>query len=381
MRADMKGKYFFKENGKEIEIKEFDYKYVRNAFLKEYDRKANRQYCYTVIVDRTYDPAGDPIFDVRVLDLNDIFFDNTRLRMLEVMIDEISWDNKAANRIQNLPIPPLQKEYQEYLEGKKRKAVVTTDATPQLIEIPPAPPLERVPVLEDDIRIKSVELMFDKSEVKANPMIVLDWVDNFPVINHEVTVKMRTMTEKQIKMASNISTHSQYLHGVMNNISKVLEDIFPINPGFLKKVFGNTDFKVSHDDMDKTIERLTQAVRIDPRRFSGLQTSFDEITGMASEIKEVLEQGVLGCKFAVATIEDAFEFDIREERLLKMSIVANQTRISMKNAEMKFNMDMERFNEIQNVLLPILVMRIQESVNSKLDDDTVNIIRKIAKKD
>lgn len=376
----MKGKYFFIENRKEIEIKEFDYKYVRNAFLKEYDRKANRQYCFTVIVDRTYDPSGEPIFDVRVLDLNDIYFDNTRLRMLEVMIDEISWDNKATSRgIQNLPVPPLQKEYQEYLEGKKRKAVVT-QSTPQLIEVPPPPPLERVPVQEDDNRISGVELMFNSSETKPQPMVILDWVDNFPVINHEVSLQMRTMTEKQIKMVSTVNTHSQYLQGVMNNISKVLEDIFPINPGFMKRMFGDTEFKVPADKLDSTIERLTQAVIIDSNRFAGLKTSFEEITTMASEIKDTLEQGVLGCKYAVATIEESFEFDIREERLMKMAIVAGQTQLSMKDCELNFNIAMESFNEIQTVLIPIIVMRIQSSVNTKLDDETVGMIRKIAKK-
>ncbi|AZU98307.1 hypothetical protein BZF66_04995 [Salmonella enterica] len=377
----MKGKYFFIENRKEIEIAEFDYKYVRNAFLKEYDRSANRKYCYTVIVSRTYDPTGEPIFDVRVLDLNDIYFDNTRLRMLEVMIDEIGFANKPEDRrIQNLPMPPLQKEYQEYLEGKKRKAVVT-EVSNQLIEVPPPPELKRVPVAEDDSRIMAVEAMFSDNDVEVKPLVVLDWVDNFPIANHEVTVKMRNMTEKQIKMASSISAHSEYLHGVMNNIGSVLEEIFPVNPGFFKKVFGNTDFKIEKKNVDSVIERLTNAVKIDSRRFAGLQTNFDEIKEMASEIKENLEQGVMGCKYAVASIEDAYEFDIREERLMKMGIVANQTRASMMEAEMKFNMDMERFNEIQTVLLPILVIRIQSSANSKLDDDTVKIIRNIAKKD
>ena len=377
----MKGKYFFIENGKEIEIKEFDYKYVRNAFLKEYDRKANRQYCFTVIVDRTYDPVGDPVFDVRVLDLNDIYFDNTRLRMLEVMIDEISWDNKATTRIQNLPVPPLQKEYQDFLEGKKRKAVVTTDSSPQLIEIPPPPPLERVPVLEDDARIQSVELMFDGSDIEVKPMVVLDWVDNFQVANHEVSTQMRAMTEKQIKMVANINTHSQYLQGVMKNVSNVLEDIFPVNPGLFKRMFGNTDFKISAEDLQPSIERLQAAVKIDPRRFAGIKETFDEINTLSTEIKDCLDQGVLGCKFAVATIEESFEFDIREERLMKMGIVANQTRLSMKDAEMNFNISMDSFNEIQTVLIPVIVMRMQASVNNKLDDDTVNMIRKIAKKD
>lgn len=377
----MKGKYFFIENRKEIEIAEFDYKYVRNAFLKEYDRSANRKYCYTVIVSRTYDPTGEPIFDVRVLDLNDIYFDNTRLRMLEVMIDEIGFANKPEDRrIQNLPMPPLQKEYQEYLEGKKRKAIVT-EVSNQLIEVPPPPELKRVPVAEDDSRIMAVEAMFSDNDVEVKPLVVLDWVDNFPIANHEITVKMRNMTEKQIKMASAISAHSEYLHGVMRNIGSVLEEIFPVNPGFFKKVFGNTDFKIEKKNVDSVIERLTQAVKIDSRRFAGLQTNFDEIKEMASEIKENLEQGVMGCKYAVASIEDAYEFDIREERLMKMGIVANQTRASMMEAEMKFNMDMERFNEIQTVLLPILVIRIQSSANSKLDDDTVKIIRNIAKKD
>lgn len=376
----MKGKYFFIENRKEIEIKEFDYKYVRNAFLKEYDRKANRQYCYTVIVDRTYDPSGDPVFDVRVLDLNDIYFDNTRLRMLGVMIDEISWDSKVARSIGNLPMPPLQKEYQEYLEGKKRKAVVVTEE-PKLIDLPPAPELTRTAISETDSRIKSVELMFSDNEITPAPMQVLDWVDNFQIASYEATVQMREMTELQIKMASSIVSHSDYIHDVMSNISKVLEEIFPVNPGFFKKVFGNTDFKVDKTNLDATILRLTQAARVDNNRFSGIQSSFDEIKKMSTNIKDVLDQGVLGCKFAVATIEEAFEFEHREERLLKMGLTANLTGLSMIDAEKKFNIKLSKFDEIQTVLLPILIIRIQDSVDSKLDDETVNIIRNIVKND
>jgi len=377
----MKGKYFFIENRKEIEIKEFDYKYVRNSFLKEYDRKANRQYCYTVIVDRTYDPSGEPVFDVRVLDLNDIYFDNTRLRMLGVMIDEISWDKNVSRSITNMPMPPLQKEYQEYLEGKKRKAIVVEVDNPKLIELPPAPELVRVPVLENDNRIKSVEIMFDDHEIKPNAMVVLDWVDNFQIASYEATVKMRNMTEMQIKMASNIVTHSDYIHSVMSNVSKVLEEIFPVNPGFLKKMFGSTDFKVDKSNLDEVILRLTQAARVDNNRFSGIQKSFNEIKNLSFEIKNELDQGVLGCKFAIATIEDSFEFEHREERLLKMGLTANLTGLSMIDAEKKFDIKMAKFDEIQTVLLPILIMRIQDSVDSKLDDETVQIIRNIVKKD
>lgn len=376
----MKGKHFFIENRKEIEIQEFDYQYVRNAFMKEYDPTANRQYCYTVIVSRRYDATGEPIFDVRTLDLNEIFFDNTRLRMLEVMIDEIGWDKNAVKGgFKNLPTPPLQKEYQDYLAGKVIKAAQLPDS-PTLIDIPPPPPLERVPVQEDDNRIQSVELMFHGTDTTPVPMVVLDWVDNFAVMNHEISVQMRTMTEKQIKMVASVNTHSQYLQTVMNNVSAVLEDIFPVNPGFMKRIFGNTDFKISAEDLQPSIERLLASVRIDSRRFAGIQQSFDEITNMATEIKETLEQGVLGCKFAVATIEESFEFDIREERLMKMSIVANQTRLSMKDAEMNFNMNMERFNDIQTVLVPVIVMQMQSSVNHKLDDETVNMIRRFTNK-
>lgn len=377
----MKGKYFFIENRKEIEIKEFDYKYVRNSFLKEYDRKANRQYCYTVIVDRTYDPTGEPVFDVRVLDLNDIYYDNTRLRMLGVMIDEISWDSKVAKSITNLPMPPLQKEYQDYLEGKKRKAIVVEVEHPNLIELPPAPELKRIDIQENDTRLAVVEQMFSTEEVKPQPMQVLDWVDNFPITSYEATVKMRNMTEMQIKMASNIVTHSDYIHSVMTNISKVLAEIFPVNPGFFKKVFGSTDFKVDKSNLDATILRLTQAARVDNNRFSGIQSSFNEIKNLSTEIKDMLDQGVLGCKFAVATIEDAFEYEHREERLLKMGLTANLTGLSMIDAEKKFNMKLAKFDEIQTVLLPILIMRIQTSVDSKLDDETVQIIRNIVKND
>jgi hypothetical protein len=167
----------------------------------------------------------------------------------------------------------------------------------------------------------------------------------------------------------------------MSNVSKVLEEIFPVNPGFLKKMFGSTDFKVDKSNLDEVILRLTQAARVDNNRFSGIQKSFNEIKNLSFEIKNELDQGVLGCKFAIATIEDSFEFEHREERLLKMGLTANLTGLSMMDAQKKFDIKMAKFDEIQTVLLPILIMRIQNSVDSKLDDETVQIIRNIVKKD
>ena len=129
----MKGKYFFIDNGKEVEIKEFNFNYVLNSLLKQYDRSSNRKYMYTIVVDRTYDSLGNPHFDTRSLSLDEIYFDNRRLKVMDLMKDKIHFSNVRI--VPDLPIPPLEKEYRDWKEGKLRPNMAAVATSPEV----PAP--------------------------------------------------------------------------------------------------------------------------------------------------------------------------------------------------------------------------------------------------
>lgn len=373
----MKGKYFFKENGKEIEIKEFDYEYVRNALLKEYKSSANRKYCYTIVVDRTYDSLGNPVFDVRKLDLNEIYYDTTRLRILALMLDEIMFDKSL--KVKELPMPKLQKEYKDWKDGKleMKKAVST-----EVINIPLVR-RERVPVELDDARIERIKSFsigpYGIVDSKADPVKALDWIINYDVCNQELAVQSQAISEKKIQLAGAIKANSEYLHTVFDKLRITMEELFPLKQSFVQRMFGSKNDLVVHEaDLNKVLSALQSAVQFDHTRFEGIKLMFDNINNDIDVLQQNVQNGTIGCGYQIANEEDKFEWELGEQRLQKVSITTDIMKTSLVATRQQFMVDFNRMNEVQTILIPLVVDRLQSQVNQKIDADTEQTIRILA---
>ena len=366
----MKGKYFFNDGRQNIEIQEFDYKYVRNSLLKVFDRNVKKKYIFNVIVSRTYDSTGMPIFDVRPLDLSEIYFDNTRLCVLGMMLDDIYFGRIS---IEELKAPSLQQEYQDYLEGKAKPVV---DNSPS--DVPAPIVYERTEVNENDPRLPAIIAM-QKDQRNFHPMKVLDWIENFEVCSQEITVSIQKSSEEQIRLVQVLKTNSEYIHSVFNNLTSVLESLFPLKPSFTQRLFGyKKDVEVKQEDLGTILSTLRNAVAIDPNRFSGISEVFKGIQSNFSEIKDTVEHGIKGCEYVITTEEDAYEFELRQERLMKIRATTDISEMSLTTINKKFLSDLNKLKEVQEVVVPLLIVKLQNQVSKKVDDETVNIIRNLA---
>lgn len=369
----MKGKYFFNDGRQNIEIQEFDYNYVRNSLLKVFDKNVAKKYIFNVIVSRTYDGTGMPIFDVRPLNLNEIFYDSVRLRVLEMMLDDIYF---GKIRIEDLPVPRLQQEYQDFLDGKA-KPVVLQNNNPAAPDIPAPIVFERKELSENDPRLPAIINM--KANVEFQPMLVLDWVENFEVCSQEITVSTQALSEEQIRLVQILKNNSDYIHGVMNNLTTVLEGMFPLKPTFMQRMFGGTKaIEVKQEDLSTILSTLRNAVAVDPHRFSGISEVFKGIQANIGEIKDRVEHGIIGCQYVIATDEDPYEFELRQERLMKIRATTEISEMSLTTIHKKFLSDLSKLKEVQEVVVPLLIVKLQNQASKRVDDETVNIIRGLA---
>lgn len=367
----MKGKYFFIENKQEIEIQEFDYQFVLNSLLKKYDRRVNKKYFYNVIVKRTYDSMGNPEFDVRNLELSKIYYSNTRLNMLDLMKDEIHFKNI---QIRDLPVPPLEREYEAWKEGRLKPR-------PDLavVEVPAPIVLTKTPIDQDDERIADIERwMVFPDTVEKNSVKVLDWFVNLPVCAQEVGAKIQKISERQLDLNDALHKHSDYVRSLMNNLTNALESLFPLKPSFTQKLFGKADIKVQQADLPKVMKALNDAVKYDTNKFSGLTSLFNEIRTEVREIKDELEYGKIGCEYAIRRLDDAFEYELTLERIMKMSITSAMTEASIVNVSKQYQIDMNRMVDIQTVTIPLIINRLQTQIGKAVDADTAAIIRNLA---
>ncbi|BAQ02823.1 hypothetical protein [Klebsiella phage K64-1] len=364
----MKGKFFFKEKGKEIEIQEFDFEYVLNSLCKEYNRHSNKEYCYTVIVSRTYNSIGEPVFDVRTLNLKEIYYDNVRLCVYDLMMDKIAF---RRPEIKNLPVPALQKEYQEWKEGKVKKS-----STPVVVDIP-FKELKRTEISSNDHRIPDIMSQFNVDSSKA--LKVLDWIVNLPVCTQEVTIKVQNISTRQLELNDALQQHSEYIHKLMNNLTSALETLFPLKPTFTQKLFGKQPvIKIEQSDLKNVMDTLKKAVQYDTTKFNGIDTMFSSLISDIRAMQDEFGTAENACDFAISTLEDNFEFELMKNRILKMSITNTSSEAALIGFNKKYRIDVDQMVDIQTTTIPWIIMRLQNQVGQTVDSETVDILKNLA---
>lgn len=367
----MKGIFFFKdESGHEVVIEEFDYDYVRNSLLKVYDRhNLNKVYKFNVIVKKDYAIDGTPVFDVRELNLNDIFFNTTALRVLELMKDDIIF-NKIS--IREISKPKLQAEWEDYQKGiivYGNKSIEKSSLDLQPIVY------TRNEISPDDPRITDIVV----KQLSTVPMKVLDWIDNFDICSAEMGKSNQLISESQLQLVQVLKSNSDYISGIFENLTTVIESLFPLKPGLAQKLFGfKKDITVKQSDLSDISRKLNKAVEVDANKFSSIQNAFKGVLSDLSAIKNNVENGIVGCSYAVTLYEDPYEFELRLERLMKVRATTEISEMSLSTAYKKFFATVNKLKEVQEVLIPLLIVKLQNQASSKIDESTVDIIRRLA---
>ena len=346
----MKGKYFFIENGKHVEIKEFDYEYVLNSLLKEFDRSKQRVYNYTVVIDCQYDSFDNPTFSVRTLNLKDIYFSNINLSVLDLMMDSIY--NDKTLKVRDLPMPRLQREYMVWKENRKVTSVSSS------VVIPALPTRERVEIDVNDKRIPDIVVFGLSIEKQVKELEVLDWIENFPIRSNSLSTNIQKVSENQIALTAAMSSHSTFMNGFYANITNVLESLFPIKTKFIYKIFGEPEIVIEEENLETILTTLSNAVVYDVEHFKGIQLMFDSINSNVDSISEDLEQGLIGCQYQIQHIEDPYEWELSNERLNKISISNDLTRGTVATINKRFKQDINRISEIKDVLIPLIMQKI-----------------------
>lgn len=371
-------RYFFLEGKNAVLIEEFNYDYVLNSLLKVFDRKSTekRKYYTEVVVSRTFDRNGVVSYDVRRLDLMEIYFDSTSLRALLMMVDDIYFGDRGNSVYKpNMPLPPLKKEWEDWKAGKVVLAPAIIPAGTETSM--PAPIVRtRTEIAENDPRILEIDKPVD---FELNPIKALDWVENFEMCSSELTVDIQQLSTEQMQMVSLMKTNSEFINSIFANLTRSLESIFPIKPTLMRRWFGNTNFVVEQADISSIMSVLNTAVNVDTSRFSGIETVFERIGESIEDLKLNIEHGIHACNYAIeSSDEEEYSFEIRLERLMKVRASTGSSELSLRDNHMKFLTNYNNLVETQTVLIPLIITRLQTMTGNVVDEDTVSILRSLA---
>lgn len=366
---EVKDKFFIIENGRYVIVEHFNYEFVRNSLLKRYRKGSNERYMITVIL-REKTAVSD--WDVRNMDLLDVYFSNERLRVQELMISDIEYENYRYQP--NMPVPAVMERWMQYERNKNVQIDEMASLPAEAAAIP-----EKVYIRQElstgDHRLPTISKMFPEQDA----MKVLDWVVNYETAMHEVSNETSALATEQLRINSTLQQCSDFVNNeVTVKISNLMREMFPDERGFFGKLFGS-DMKYSLPDaftVQAIDEKLKKILTVDTNKFRGAEVWFDNLIERYEKHLAVLEASVNAGEYQLAVSPNDELQQYRYDRVGKMKITTNISLMTVQTAKTRFHTEMEKFQEIKDVLVPILINKLQVTVSGEhvVDEETTNLI-------
>lgn len=364
----VKDKFFIIEHGEYVIIEHFNYEFIRNSLLKVYRHGSNERYMMTVVIkEKTL--AND--WEVRSLDLNQIYFSNERLRVQELMISDIRHENYRYNP--NMPIPDVMRRWMEY--DKNRDVQIDEELKLPVAKDIPEKVYTREELDEKDPRLETIQKMYPV----LDKMVVLDWAVNYDAVLQDASKCTSSLSNEQLRINTVLHKCQQFMNTeISGKISKIMTDAFPDQRGFFSRLVG-ADVKYMVPDsmgVQNITNKLHEVLTVNTTQFRGAEVWFDELIECYQKHIEMLDGGIAACEFQM-TQEPHEEMHKRHlDRVSKMRMTSNMSLMTVQTAQLRFNTEMEKLQEIRDVLVPIIINNLQVSTMGDVvsDEQTRDLI-------
>lgn len=372
--TNVKDKFFIVENGENLVLENFNYEYTRNQLLKFYSpnkKTAIRFMCTIILRD-----GGNYIekWDVRQVDLSTIFFSNTRLSVLALMLEDITYESYRYD--DKFPVPNMLQRWKTISEGRKPDVTESENNLPEVQKQIPARVYTREVLDVNDARLPAIKNMYPD----LDSMAVLDWVVNYETCLHEASTNTVQLSEEQLRVSSILQKCSAYVNTeVVGRISEIMKQSFPDNRGFFGKLFG-AEVKVetpSADSITSIANGLRNALSVNASQFVGADQWFIDLIQRYEDHMNVLNVGVKAGEYMLVQSADDEVLLRRYNRTNKMHITANMSLMTVRTGQISFNTEMERLQEIRDVLVPILISKLQCQTTGDVDNETLQMINRL----
>lgn len=367
---DVKDKFFIIERGEYVIVQHFNYEYVRNSLLKRWKRNSNERYMITIIIKEANAVSA---WDVRNIDLNEVYFSNERLRVQELMISDIKHESYRYDP--NMPVPDVIKRWMQYESG--RNVQVDTPASTEELAIP-AKVYVKAELNPNDPRLLTIA----KITPDADAMKVLDWVVNFEALMHESSNTTAELSAEQLRVNSVLHKCTEFVdEHITKKISSTMKELFPDSRGLFSRMFGaDIKFDAPDNALVKVVsDRLQSILNINDSQFRGAEVWFDELIKKFQDHISVLDISIQAGEYNVSTSPDDELLQRRYQRCSKMKITSNTSLMTVQTAKVRFNTELERLQEIRDVLVPTLINNLQASMamSGEVDQETTDIINNL----
>lgn len=243
-------------------------------------------------------------------------------------------------------------------------------------EVPPQKQIKQTPVFARDARHDVINSLNDK--VPSNTVIL--WLDNFDTELKNVSATNQALADEQMMLSQDFVKSSEVINASFKSIQDTIQQaINPPQKGLLGKLFNSGKSKVL-DSTDvtyiiNTIKSTISGTKCSKNIFINQQ--LNNIQEKINKIKLHTSCGVVACDFMLSTNPDDDRYLRAKDRLLKISKLNEMSELSLNQTHKKLAEDVDKFENLKDVTIPLLYIKLQGIINKSLDEESVNLINQI----
>lgn len=248
--------------------------------------------------------------------------------------------------------------------------------TPKKEEQPKKPIKQTTPVFARDPRHDVISGLNDK--VPSNTVIL--WLDNFDNELKNVSATNQALAEEQMLLSQDFVKSSEVINASFTTIKNALASITNSQPtGLIGKLFNSNKPKVIDSNAVGYIIGIIKSTIAGTKCSKNIfiNQQMNNIQEKINKIKLHTSCGVVACDFMLSTAPDDDRYLRAKDRLLKISKLNEMSELSLNKTHKKLAEDVDKFENLKDVTIPLLYIKLQGIINQSLDSESMNLINQI----
>lgn len=232
-----------------------------------------------------------------------------------------------------------------------------------------------------DERVKAIQAIDPKVSTHA----VLSWVDDFEANFKKVSATNQELSQRELDLAVDFTNGRLSVQDLFNEIKASVARLKgpEKKTNLLSRLLGSQEeFKLSQAVITEVIQSIRSCLDSFKKKAKYNTTMFvrsemRKIEVDIAEIKSDLSIANIACQYLATT--DDFKTESRLQKVQQLTGLVKLSVLQLNKSYELLEKDIERYENLKDVTVPFLYVKIQTLMDSALDAEALNVINDIDK--
>lgn len=214
---------------------------------------------------------------------------------------------------------------------------------------------------------------------------VIHWIETFEDSLKRLSTDNQKLSEEELELAQEFTVDRNSIRQLFVQIQSIISVLKAPEKkkGFLNKLLrSDEDFELSSDIINDVISQMKSTLLEfkNKQKYSSnmfIKADIDNIQRQIMSLKVDSECALVACKYLIT--KGDYKAEARLDRIMKINQLIQISEATLMNSYNMFQRDFDDYEDMKNVTVPLLYIKLQNLMSSTLDPEALNLINKINK--